>query len=88
MSGNVSDRSAADFLATEVSTIRSVLPHVAVVVPVGWQASDGTSSNFLVVASREPLPEQSLRAALAATQRRARLITRPSSTVLSAARRS
>jgi spermidine synthase len=61
---NVIDYPPLRFIRAEVATVAAEFPHVALVAPEPSLAGE-TGSNFLIVASRSPLPLQRIRASLA-----------------------
>lgn len=62
---NVIDYPPLDFARSEVATILEVFPHVALIArPPVLDRQDG--GNLVIVASRQPLPEEALRAELSA----------------------
>jgi spermidine synthase len=63
---NVIDYPPGSFIKAEVATVAAVFPHVALIAPAEALAGR-TGSNFVIVASRSPLPLAAIRARLAAT---------------------
>ena len=61
---NVIDYPPLRFIRAEVATVAAEFPHVALVAPESSLAGE-TGSNFLIVASRSPLPLERIRASLA-----------------------
>jgi spermidine synthase len=60
---NVIDHPPDRFLKAELATVAAVFPHVALIAPP--KALNGeTGSNFVIVASRSPLPLDAIRAGL------------------------
>lgn len=61
---NVIDYPPSGFIRAEVATVAAVFPYVALIAPADALAGK-TGSNFVIVASRRPLPLPALRARLA-----------------------
>ncbi|GAA0794929.1 fused MFS/spermidine synthase [Spirilliplanes yamanashiensis] len=60
---NVIDYPPSRFIRSELATVQAVFPHVALIAP--QDAIDGErGANFVIVASRQPLPREGLLAAL------------------------
>jgi hypothetical protein len=63
---NVIDYPPDRFIRAELATVAAVFPHVALIAP--RDALDGeVGSNYVIVASKSPLPLTALRARLAST---------------------
>jgi spermidine synthase len=60
---NVIDHPPDRFVKAELATVASVLPHVALIAPPD-ALSGSTGSNFVIVASKNPLPLSAIRAGL------------------------
>lgn len=60
---NVIDHPPDRFVKAELATVASVLPHVALIAPPD-ALSGSTGSNFVIVASKSPLPLTAIRAGL------------------------
>jgi spermidine synthase len=60
---NVIDHPPDRFVKAELATVASVLPHVALIAPPD-ALSGSTGSNFVIVASKSPLPLTAVRAGL------------------------
>ena len=65
---NVIDYPPDRFIKAELATVAAVFPHVALIAPADALAGR-TGSNFVIVASRSPLPLAAIRAGLAARHR-------------------
>lgn len=73
---NVIDGTPRKFVRAEVATVAAVFAHVAVIAP--QDALDGAyGSNFIVVASREPLPVDRIAARLTEVGQRVTALTGP-----------
>jgi spermidine synthase len=73
---NVIDYPPNRFIRSEVATVGAAFPHVALVAP--QDAVDGeTGSNFVIVASKSPLPLTALRARLNLADEPVRLLHGP-----------
>jgi spermidine synthase len=60
---NVIDYPPNRFIKAEVATVAAVFPHVALIAPDNALAGE-TGSNFVIVASRSPLPLEGIRGGL------------------------
>ncbi|MEV6347695.1 fused MFS/spermidine synthase [Actinoplanes sp. NPDC051851] len=71
---NVIDYPPNRFIRAEVATVAAVFPHVALIAPPDALAG-AAGSNFVIVASRSPLPVSAIRTALTGLTSPAELIT-------------
>jgi MFS family permease len=71
---NVIDYPPDRFIRAEVATVAAAFPHVALVAPADALAGD-VGSNFVIVASRSPLPLDALRNRLGLVDDPARLLS-------------
>ncbi|WIM97043.1 fused MFS/spermidine synthase [Actinoplanes oblitus] len=71
---NVIDYPPDLFIPAEVATVAAVFPHVALIAPADALAGD-TGSNFVIVASRSPLPLAALGARLARIEEPVEVLT-------------
>jgi MFS family permease len=73
---NVIDYPPDRFIRAEVATVAAAFPHVALIAP--QDALDGrTGSNFVIVASKSPLPPAAIRTRLGTMKEPVRLIDGP-----------
>jgi spermidine synthase len=71
---NVIDYPPGRFIRAETATVASVLPHVALIAPPAALAGE-TGSNFVIVASRSPLPLDEIRRHLDLVDEPVRLVS-------------
>ncbi|BCJ44200.1 hypothetical protein GCM10010168_10130 [Actinoplanes ianthinogenes] len=71
---NVIDYPPDRFIPTEVATVMAVFPHVALIAPADALAGEA-GSNFVIVASRRPLPLAALIARLARIEKPVEVLT-------------
>jgi spermidine synthase len=69
---NVIDRPAGRFVRAEAATLAAVFAHTAIVARPDALDGSGSGANYVLIASRAPLPEKALRDRLSAPQRRGR----------------
>lgn len=62
---NVIDYGDLDFVRSEVATLQTVFPHVAVFAPPTYLAAQA-GGNFVLVASASPIPTEEIEAAIRA----------------------
>jgi spermidine synthase len=71
---NVIDYPPDRFIRTEVATVAAAFPHVALIAPADALAGE-TGSNFVIVASRSPLPLDALRTRLGRVEKPVELLS-------------
>jgi spermidine synthase len=73
---NVIDYPPDRFIRAELATVQAVFPHVALIAPEAALAGE-VGSNFVIVASRSPLPLTALGARLTRVEKPVKLLSGP-----------